>query len=58
VETLYDQLAKIVLSALKDKNLVLPSDADKLATKLASGKMKSEDWKFALENAREAKDSE
>jgi hypothetical protein len=45
------ELAKIITDILSQEKIVLPEEADRMLPKLAEGKMTSEDWRFAIENA-------
>lgn len=47
--TLSEDLAQNILPILVERKLVLDSDVDRYATKLASGKMKTEDWRLLVE---------
>lgn len=47
------ELAKKILARLTAEKLVTDDDAKKLATKMADGKLRPEDWKLAIEKAAE-----
>lgn len=44
-------LASKIVQRLSDEKLLLSDDAQTLRTKLASGKMATEDWQLAIEQA-------
>lgn len=46
------QLASKILERLINEKLLAPEDRAKLLSKLAEGKLKSEDWRLALELAQ------
>lgn len=45
------ELAKQIFLRLVAEQLVTDDDAKKLATKLADGKVRAEDWRLAIEKA-------
>lgn len=47
------ELAKNIFLRLVAEELVTDDDAKKLATKLADGKVRPEDWRLAIEKAAE-----
>lgn len=51
------QLAARILKRLVEEKLLTPNDQDKLLDNLACGKLKSEDWRLAIELAQ-AKEKE
>jgi hypothetical protein len=51
VKTLSEELAGKVLPVLVKQGLFLPEDAQRYEAKLASGKMKAEDWRLIAEKA-------
>ena len=51
MNTLSEDLARKVLPILADRNLVLAEDVERYIVKLASGKMKAEDWRLLVEKA-------
>jgi hypothetical protein len=46
-----EEVAEVIIQAIKEKELLLPDDGDKLKAKIAAGTMKSEDWLLAAEKA-------
>ena len=46
-----EQLAEKILGALEAANLVLPADKIQIADSLANGKLRSEDWRVAIEKS-------
>lgn len=46
-------LAKIIFLRLSAEKLVTDEDAKKLVSKMADGKLRSEDWRLAIEKAVE-----
>lgn len=51
MKTPSEELAELILPLLAESKLLLPEDADKYKTKMASGTMKAEDWLLAAEKA-------
>lgn len=51
MDTPSEQLASKILDRLITQKLLTPDDRAKLLSKLAAGKLKSEDWRLALELA-------
>lgn len=51
MNTLSEDLARKVLPILAERKLVLAEDVERYAIKLASGKMKAEDWRLLVEKA-------
>lgn len=49
--TLSDELTGKILPILIEQGLFLPEDAERYNSKLASGKMKAEDWRLIVEKA-------
>ncbi len=43
------QLADLILNRLAAEGLIRPDDQHKLLAKLADGKLRAEDWRFAVE---------
>ncbi|QRP64402.1 hypothetical protein I6J77_02765 [Rhodanobacter sp. FDAARGOS 1247] len=51
MKTLSEELAGKVMPVLVEQGLFLPEDAQRYEAKLASGKMKAEDWRLIAEKA-------
>ena len=51
MDTPSGQLASNILERLIKEKLLTPDDRAKLLSKLAEGKLKSEDWRLAIELA-------
>lgn len=51
MKTLSEELAGTILPVLAEQGLFLPEDAQRYEAKLASGKMKAEDWRLIVEKA-------
>jgi hypothetical protein len=51
LNTLSEELARMLLPMLIEQGLWLPEDAQRYKAKLASGKMKAEDWRLIAEKA-------
>lgn len=51
MKTPSEELTELILPLLAEIKLLLPEDADKYKTKMASGTMKVEDWLLAAEKA-------
>lgn len=47
------ELAKKIFLRLSAEKLVTDEDAKKLVSKMADGKLRSEDWRLAIEKAAE-----
>ena len=47
--TLSEDLTQKILPILAERKLVLTEDVNRYAAKLASGKMKAEDWRLLVE---------
>lgn len=52
MDTPSEQLASKILERLIKERLLTPDDRAKLLSKLAEGKLKSEDWHLAIELAQ------
>jgi len=52
MDTPSGQLASRILKRLIEEKLLRPADEAKLRSKLADGKLKSEDWRLAIELAQ------
>lgn len=46
-----EEVAKEVVCALTEENLLLPNDGEKLKAKIAAGTIKAEDWLLAAQKA-------
>jgi hypothetical protein len=55
METPSQTLASKILQRLADQKLVIADDIRQLAPKLATGTLRSEDWRLAVEKATEKK---
>ena len=55
METPSQKLAARILKRLADAKLLREADAQALASKLAAGSLKQEDWRLAVEKALEKK---
>lgn len=51
MKTLSEVLAEKVLDILAERKLFVTDDATRYQEKIASGKMKAEDWRLAVEKA-------
>ena len=47
--TLSEDLAQKILPILAEQKLILAEDVERYVVKLASGKMKAEDWRLLVE---------
>ncbi len=52
MDTPSGKLASRILKRLMEEKLLRPGDEAKLLSKLAEGKLKSEDWRLAIELAQ------
>jgi len=50
------QLTDLICAVLKDRKILNDASVDSLKQKIASGKIKPEDWSLAVENTLEAND--
>jgi len=50
------EVAKNIIKRLIDEKLISPSDSASLLPKLATGKIKPEDWRLTVEKAIDAED--
>lgn len=46
-----EEVTESIVRILKDKQLFLPDDSDRLKAKIATGTMKTEDWLLAAQKA-------
>lgn len=51
MKTLSEELAGAILPVLAEQGLFLPEDVERYEAKLASGKLKAEDWRLIVEKA-------
>jgi hypothetical protein len=51
LNTLSEELAAMLLPMLVEQGLCLQEDAERYKAKLASGRMKTEDWRLIAEKA-------
>jgi hypothetical protein len=56
METPSEKLALLILDRLIESKVLLPSDRDKLQSKLAEGKLTRDDWRLAIELAMDKKE--
>ena len=51
-------LAQIIIEKLIAENLILAEDEKRLLPKLAEGKLRTEDWRLAIEKATDKEEQE
>ena len=49
MKTPSEELAEIILEKLAAEHCIIQDDAEKLISKMATGKVRTEDWKLAIE---------
>lgn len=57
MKTPSEHLVEMIAPLLVTAKLILPDDAKKYKSKLASGSMKAEDWLMAVEKAMDKEDA-
>lgn len=57
MESPSQKLALRIVERLINEKLIAPGDAKKIASKLAEGKLKGEDWRVAIELAEQKNQS-